>query len=62
MAVPLDHPEPICCPKCLALTGRFLSPVSRMTHQDYYECGACQHVWTDTPPPTSPASTNDAPA
>jgi hypothetical protein len=63
MAVPLDHPEPIRCPKCLALTGRFLSPVSRLTGQDYYECSACHHVWTDAPAPASPAaSAKDASA
>jgi hypothetical protein len=53
MAGPLDHPEPIRCPKCLADAGRFLSPVSRITGQDYYECTACHHVWTDTHAPDS---------
>jgi len=63
MAVPLDHPEPVRCPKCLAVAGRFLSPVSRLTGQDYYECAACHHVWTDTPVPQSPAaSAKDASA
>jgi hypothetical protein len=60
MAVPLDHPVPIRCPKCLASMGKFLSPVSRMTGQDYYECTACHHVWTDTPAPKSPAMSNKA--
>jgi len=62
MTVPLDQPEPIRCPKCLALTGRFLSPVSRMTGQDYYECKTCHHVWTDAlaPQAPSPSQAKDA--
>jgi hypothetical protein len=62
MTGPLDHPEPIRCPKCLAQTGRFLPPVSKMTGQDYYECKACHHVWTDTPAPKSPAVSTKASA
>jgi hypothetical protein len=57
MAEQVDPPsDPVRCTKCLKLAGRFLSPVSHLTHQNFFECQACRHVWSEppTPPPAPP--------
>ena len=55
--------DPVRCPRCSKLSGRFLSPVSHLAHQNFFECQACRHVWSDQPaPPRKPAHPKDVSA
>ena len=56
-------PDGVTCPRCSSDSVIKNGRDETEPHRQRYECKACRHVWTDTPPSTSPeASTNDAPA